>query len=204
MIMPSLLIKTFCFLVACALASACNNKEFEVGEDVESPTPLFGTKILLPSGLGEVNTSMTNARGEVVGVRCSTCHSMELGGDVPARKAEELKDFHKDMKFNHGTLDCQSCHNPKDRDTLRLANGDSLAFADTMQLCAQCHGPQMRNYNDGSHGVMNGYWDLSKGPRVRNSCMHCHDVHNPAFPIASPVFAPRDRFLTSEKETHHE
>lgn len=202
--MPSLFIQTLMVAMVAMLAGACNEKGFEIGKDVESPTPRFETEIKLPPGLGTVKTSITNARGETVGVKCSTCHSMELGGEVPARKAEELKDFHKDMKFNHGTLDCQSCHHPDDRDSLRLANGDSLAFADTMQLCAQCHGSQMRDYNDGLHGGMNGYWDLSKGPRVRNSCMHCHDVHNPAFPIASPVFAPRDRFLSPAEEPHHE
>lgn len=202
--MPPCLSYMLVVIMAALLSVGCNERKFVVGEDVPSPTPRFETEIKLPPGLGEVNTTITNARGEVVGVRCSTCHSMEVSGEVPARKADELKDFHKDMKFQHGTLDCQSCHNPDDRDTLRLANGDSLAFADTMQLCAQCHGSQMRNYNDGSHGGMNGYWDLSKGPRVRNSCMHCHDVHNPAFPVASPVFAPRDRFLSPAKESHHE
>ena len=202
--MSSLFLQIFVAVMTAMLAVGCNEKGFEVGEDVASPTPRFETEIKLPSGLGEVDTTITNGRGEVVGVRCSTCHSMELGGDVPARKAEELKGFHKDMKFQHGALDCQSCHHPDDRDTLRLANGDALAFADTMQLCGQCHGAQLRNYNDGSHGGMNGYWDLSQGPRVRNSCMHCHDVHNPAFPVASPVFAPRDRFLSPAKEADHE
>lgn len=189
--------------LACLLvAASCQKEKFAVGNDVPTPVPAFETTVVLPSALGKVNTDQKNARGETIGIPCSTCHEIGLGGDVPARKAHELKDFHKDMIFSHGTLDCQSCHHPTDRDQLRLANGDSLAFADTLQLCGQCHGAQLRDFNDGAHGGMNGYWDLSKGPRTRNSCMHCHDVHSPAFPQAMPVFPPKDRFLTNEK--HHE
>ena len=60
---------------------------------------------------------------------------------------------------------CLSCHNPKNYDTLALANGEAVPYRRTMNLCAQCHGPQYRDYNHGSHGGMTGYWDRTRGER---------------------------------------
>jgi hypothetical protein len=39
---------------------------------------------------------------------------------------------------------------------------------------------------------MRGYWDKTKGARMRNTCTDCHDPHAPAFPLVTPIFAPRD------------
>jgi formate-dependent nitrite reductase cytochrome c552 subunit len=66
---------------------------------------------------------------------------------------------------------------------------------DAMQLCAQCHGPQFRDYTHGSHGGMQGHWDLSRGPRLRNHCVDCHDPHTPQFQPSNPVLPPADRLL---------
>jgi hypothetical protein len=65
-----------------------------------------------------------------------------------------------------------------------------------MRLCAQCHGPQYRDYQNGAHGGMTGNWDLSKGGRVRNNCIDCHDPHAPRYPTVTPSRGPNDRFLT--------
>jgi hypothetical protein len=138
---------------------------------------------------------------EYAGVMCSTCHS--IPGDKPAaERPTELEEFHTSMKFTHGDLSCNSCHNPDDRNTLRLANGKAIAFEDTMDLCGQCHGPQQRDYNNGAHGGMNGHWDLSQGPRTRNNCVNCHDPHDPAFPTMMPAPPPRDRFLGEPGGSH--
>jgi nitrate reductase cytochrome c-type subunit len=64
-------------------------------------------------------------------------------------------------------------------------------------LCAQCHGPQARDFQHGAHGGMTGYWDLSKGPRRRNSCIDCHDPHAPKYPAVMPVFPPAESGLKS-------
>jgi formate-dependent nitrite reductase cytochrome c552 subunit len=62
-----------------------------------------------------------------------------------------------------------------------------------MQLCAQCHGPQYRDYRHGAHGGMAGHWDLAKGGRVRNNCIDCHDPHSPKYPTVRPAGGPLDR-----------
>jgi hypothetical protein len=79
-----------------------------------------------------------------------------------------------------------------------------VEFADVMKLCAQCHGPQFRDYQHGAHGGMNGYWDLSRGGRSRNNCIDCHDPHAPAYVGAIPAPRPRDRFLTPAGAAAHE
>ena len=111
--------------------------------------------------------------------------------------------MHAGLTLKHGTLRCGQCHGAAqpdagagpDYDQLRLADGSGVAFDDVMTLCAQCHGPQTRDYNRGSHGGMTGYWDTRLGPRTRNQCIHCHDAHAPAYVGMMPAPGPRDRFL---------
>ena len=143
----------------------------------------------------------SNVSGETenVSVACSTCHSTRPAV-VANKQTSDLDEFHQGLAFSHNSLSCLSCHNPNDYDSLRLADGTSLAYENVMQLCAQCHGPQTRDYNHGAHGGMTGYWDLSRGPRERNNCVDCHHPHTPQFPKMKPTFKPRDRFLDDVHE----
>ena len=112
------------------------------------------------------------------------------------RTPADLDQFHQQMNFVHGKLACYACHAPDDADRLHLADGTKVEYSQVMTLCGQCHGPQVRDYEHGAHGGMNGYWDLSRGPRTRNSCVDCHDPHVPKFPTMQPTFKPYDRFLS--------
>ncbi len=119
---------------------------------------------------------------------------MSDGGDVPTA-------FHAGLTMRHGTLRCSQCHAAPegggtfDYDALHLSDGAKVDVDDAMTLCAQCHGPQTRDYEHGSHGGMQGHWDLRYGPRERNQCIHCHDPHAPAYVGMVPAAGPRDRFL---------
>ena len=148
-----------------------------------------------------VNTGRTNYLGQAATVGCATCHTTTKP-NLDTHSSAELDEFHQGLKFNHGNLACLSCHNAQNYDTLRLATGKPVEFANVMNLCAQCHGTAMRDYERGSHGGMNGYWDLAKGPRTRNNCVNCHDPHSPKYPQAMPVFAPRDRLAIPPKGAH--
>lgn len=144
-------------------------------------------------GLPTTPTVLTDAishTGGAVEVACATCHTTREPS--PTRSTEDLDEFHQGLVMQHGDLSCLSCHNEENYDTLKLADGTDVGFENVMQLCAQCHGPQSRDYRNGSHGGMNGYWDLSKGPRQRNACTVCHDAHAPAYPQLMPVFPPKD------------
>ena len=170
--------------------------EFEVHENDQVKSsfgnePRYGVETL---GMPSTPTVMTDAlthSGQVAEVACAACHTTR-SPVVTTRQSEDLDEFHQSLIMEHGNLSCLSCHNSENYDTLKLADGTSVGFENTMQLCAQCHGPQTRDYRNGSHGGMAGYWDLSRGPRQRNACTVCHDAHAPAYPQLMPVFPPTD------------
>jgi formate-dependent nitrite reductase cytochrome c552 subunit len=146
-----------------------------------------------PAGPPVVKAGYTDDKGRPVTIACATCHATK-DPNPQARLGEDLKLFHQGLKGAHGNLACVSCHNPGDKyDSLRLADGRPLPYAEVMQLCAQCHGPQYRDYQHGAHGGMTGHWDLTKGGRVRNNCIDCHDPHAPKYPTVRPAAGPHDR-----------
>jgi len=145
-----------------------------------------------PEGPPRLSLDERDALGRPVTVACSTCHTIREP-NPDNRSTAQLDEFHQGLTVAHGSLTCLSCHNRDNYDTLRLADGASLAYEEVMMLCAQCHGPQWRDYQRGAHGGMAGHWDLTRGPRTRNNCIDCHDPHVPAFPRMIPTFKPRDR-----------
>lgn len=195
-------------MVASALATACGGAD-QADQIDRPPAPAaapqpgatpWPVRVELPADLGEVDSGLRDVNGHPIGVACASCH--ESHAEAPfAQRVEELKDFHTDLKFAHGDQRCFACHAPEDRSLLRLADDRRIELAEVQTLCSQCHGPQARDWRRGSHGGMRGYWDLSRGPRVRASCVSCHDAHAPAWPQVQPVFKPKDRFL-SDVEPH--
>ncbi len=145
-----------------------------------------------PDLMPMVDSGKRDREGKPVMIRCNNCHDTKKPNTL-TEDASHLNDFHQRMSFRHNSLKCASCHHPDDYESLRLADATTVSFSNVMQLCAQCHGPQYRDYKNGSHGGMNGYWDLSRGPRTRNNCVDCHDPHAPAYPKVMPVFPPKTR-----------
>jgi hypothetical protein len=134
---------------------------------------------------------------------CSECHDAaediaevaQLAASYRAMKdATEIdpdSPLHSQEKFvlDHGTTDryCFDCHNPFNRDTLRLANGQPVPFNESYRLCGQCHGPKLRDWRAGVHGKRTGYWDWKKRYLL---CVHCHDPHTPKFKPIKPLPPP--------------
>lgn len=152
----------------------------------------FDTSIRPGPATPRVQTDVRDVHRQPVSVACVTCHQTTQP-NLQTRSAAQLRQFHQGLTYQHGNLTCLSCHNAQNYDTLRLADGTTLPFAETMTLCAQCHGQKKRDYDHGAHGGMNGYWDLARGGRTRNTCTNCHDAHAPALPQVWPVLPPRDR-----------
>lgn len=181
----------------------------EFGPAVPKDAPLHPVTIHQPDTVGALDTNVRDIHGSPVGISCVTCHKSGTHKAFATQNAPE--DFHSGMKMEHGSVSCNSCHDAKDRTKLHLADGQKLDFDQAMKLCAQCHGVQYRDYQRGSHGGMNGYWDLKRGPRDRNSCLDCHSAHTPAYHKVRPVHPPKDRFLEWKKKheekgkgDHHE
>jgi hypothetical protein len=165
-------------------------------------TDPFPVLVNQPSGKLGVSVGV-NSHGEDLQVACSTCHA----GRPPNpenRVSADLREFHYGSELVHGSVSCLSCHNPDDYDSFRLADGTKIEYRDVMQLCAQCHGPQKRDYDHGVHGGMTGFWDRSQGPQQKLNCVDCHFAHQPKFPQMQPDFKPRDRFLNPSHQTHQE
>jgi hypothetical protein len=194
-----------------ALAVGCNDTSatsasstgFSSGSPVLSTTeaPSYGVKIHQPEAPPMIATGDIDEHGRPVQANCATCHATRPP-NPKARLGSPLVLFHQGDLGPHGNLTCISCHEPSDGyRSLRLADGSNLPYSEVMQLCAQCHGPQFRDYKHGAHGGMTGYWDLTKGGRERNNCIDCHHPHAPAYPKVRPAAGPQDRFL---KGVHHE
>lgn len=167
--------------------------------NAQPPSKNFNVVARKPTGPPRVFTGLKDVHGNPVTVACSTCHSTRPPNHAN-KTLSDLNEFHGSLSIHHGSLSCLSCHNSNDYDSLKLADGSRVEFTDVMTLCAQCHGPQMRDFEHGVHGGMNGYWDLNQGPQTRNNCVDCHQPHVPRFPKMLPDFKPRDRFL--EKDIH--
>ena len=159
------------------------------------PTARHPVVVRTPHGPPTVPTGTVDEKGRPVSLACATCHTTKPV-NADAKLGTPLAYFHQKLVGKHGNLSCTSCHNPADGyASLRLADGKSVPYTAVMTLCAQCHGPQFRDYQHGAHGGMTGHWDLSKGGRTRNNCVDCHDAHAPKYPTVSPAPGPNDRFL---------
>jgi len=117
---------------------------------------------------------------------CSECHAdLELN-----LKRRKLTDAHEKIVLQHGPRErwCFDCHNPDDRNKLRLASGTLVTFEQSYRLCGQCHGPKLRDWRVGVHGKRTGQWN---GKRRYLLCAHCHDPHSPRFKPLRPMPPPR-------------
>lgn len=174
---------------------------FIAAQPAPAPRTLWPVSTSVPEGPPRIPTDEFDHLGRPVTVSCASCHA-NIEPNFERTSAEHPPmQFHQGLIFEHGMLACVSCHNPHDANTLRLADGRAVPYPDVMTMCAQCHAPQARDYEHGAHGGMTGYWDRTRGPRERKSCIDCHDPHAPKFPSMTPTFKPIDRFLPTDP--HH-
>jgi hypothetical protein len=116
---------------------------------------------------------------------CSDCHA-DMDVNYERR---EMEDFHEEIVIRHGPKErwCFDCHNPEDRDTLRLVDGRSVGFDESFLLCGQCHGTIFRDWREGIHGRRRGYWNGAKSYLL---CPSCHNPHSPRFAPIEPLPPP--------------
>ncbi len=128
---------------------------------------------------------------------CTECHA-----DLEVNKERRELDFHEEIVLKHAEEQrwCLDCHNPDNRDKLRLANGQLIFFEKSYLLCGQCHGTIFRDWKAGIHGKRTGMWNGKKQYRL---CVHCHNPHQPKYkpikPLPPPVM-PEDMKLTRSSD----
>lgn len=173
------------------------------GSFTRSTTDIYPVIIRKPTGPPRIELAGTDPQGRSGSVACSTCHAVRKP-NIENVSAATLDEFHQGMSFNHGKITCYACHNPGDADSLHLADGTLVTYPNVMTLCSQCHGPQATAFAHGAHGGMNGHWDLTRGPQMKNNCIDCHDPHAPNYPKMIVGFKPKDRFNAPSEHSHKE
>jgi len=118
--------------------------------------------------------------------RCNSCHRLFRSGADTSKNLIQ----HKEVVLNHGLNNrCYNCHDRKDREKLVLMRGVLSGFSDATLLCAKCHGPVYRDWQNGTHGkTLNTWQDTDQ--RRRLNCTECHDPHSPAYPRLVPLPSP--------------
>jgi hypothetical protein len=114
---------------------------------------------------------------------CSDCHA-NLDTDFTPRV---LEDHEIDLRHGDRERWCFDCHDPGDRDQLRLASGTLVPLDESHRLCGQCHGDKHRDWRRGVHGKRIGSWD---GARQYQVCVACHDSHAPSIRPIAPMPPP--------------
>lgn len=132
--------------------------------------------------------------------RCIDCHKI-----IPS-PLETLRTLtqHSEIDLQHGiNTRCFNCHHRTNRDAFVDDYGGEIPWTRPHRVCAKCHGPVYRDWQHGSHGRTNGYWDRSRGDQIRLQCTQCHDPHHPQFPALQPAPPPHTlRMGVQEFEPH--
>ena len=119
--------------------------------------------------------------------RCSDCHRIIPS---PAETDRRLTQ-HREIQLAHGiNTRCFNCHHRTNRDAFADDAGDEIPWDQPQRLCSKCHGPVYRDWQHGSHGRTNGYWDLTQGEQTRRKCIAGHNPHQPLFRPMHPAPGP--------------
>lgn len=114
---------------------------------------------------------------------CSQCHQ-----GMPVNRKPRKLEMHDNIELHHMPDGwCFNCHNPDNRDTLRLASGRIIKFEESYLLCGQCHGPVFNDWKVGVHGKRTGMWN---GEKQYLLCVNCHSPHDPVFKPLKPLPPP--------------
>lgn len=133
---------------------------------------------------------------------CSDCHDV-----LPSpRETDRVLTQHTEIVLKHGiNTRCFNCHHRTNRDAFVDDLGQEIPWDQPQLLCAKCHGPVYRDWQHGSHGRTNGYWDPAQGPQSRRKCIECHDPHQPPFPPMRPAPGPDTlRMGPQDRDEHGE
>ena len=170
--------------------------------DSRPPIPLVDPAFLDQATVRTSYADLVRAKEDLSDFDCLGCHEKDKPPVVRYDEQQKIivPPEHENIKLGHGTHgrnnNCYNCHNEANLATLSARDGHELSFAQSSQICGSCHGPTIRDWDSGSHGRTNGYWNLAQGPAVKKDCVNCHDPHSPKFPGRKP--APGPHSLHSE------
>ncbi|MCR1025898.1 cytochrome C [Cellulophaga baltica] len=132
---------------------------------------------------GEFTFLIPERKGQIKSFACIECHSKP----VSQMKGTTAQKAHWDITLNHANsdaMDCATCHNGEDMNSLNTLTGKNIDFNLSYKLCAQCHSSQFEDWKGGAHGKKVAGW---APPRASNTCVNCHNPHSPSFETRWPV-----------------
>lgn len=133
--------------------------------------------------------------------KCMDCHRIIAS---PLETVRSLTQ-HREIRLNHGiNTRCFNCHHLTNRDAFADDSGREIPWNQPQLLCAKCHGPVYRDWQAGSHGRVNGFWDTAKGPQTRRRCIECHDPHAPPFAPMAAAPGPNTLRMGIQEAPVHE
>jgi len=132
--------------------------------------------------------------------QCMDCHRIIPSPAETFRKLTQ----HTEIRLNHGiNTRCFNCHHPTHRNAFVDDFGAEIPWNQPQLLCAKCHGPVYRDWQAGSHGRINGYWDPARGPQTKLRCIECHDPHHPPFQPLPPAPGPHTLRMGAPSPAQH-
>ena len=127
-------------------------------------------------------------KSHIKSYNCTECHTKSL---AELNEGRSGKKAHWDISIKHAnenTMNCATCHNGNDMDNLKSLTDTTIDFNNSYLVCSQCHSKQFQDWKGGAHGKRLGGW---APPRLSNTCVNCHNPHDPHFESRYP-----DRFNT--------
>lgn len=135
---------------------------------------------------GEFEFYIPERKSQITSYNCSECHTEPLE-NLQLKEGLGGKKAHWDIKLVHAdlnTMNCTTCHIGNEMDNLQSLTSNKIDFNYSYKLCSQCHQKEFKDWKGGAHGKQLGSW---ASPRVSNTCVNCHNPHNPSFEKRWPV-----------------
>ena len=190
----------FAFIVlGLALITACSDEQSKIDESKLYEREINGEVFDTAPVRGDLKL-LRHIRSNFT-YKCTECH-VDFKNTL---QSNDPKGEHKDLVLDHGfNVFCLNCHHPDNRNAYVSYDGSEIPSNKPAQLCRKCHGPSYREWQAGTHGRQNGYWDTSKGKQTKLLCIQCHDPHSPKFKSMKPDPAPRvSRLDNGETQATH-
>jgi hypothetical protein len=132
---------------------------------------------------GEHTFLIPERKGQIKSYSCIECHIKP----VAQMKSSVGQKAHWDIKLIHANseiMNCATCHNGENMNNLNTLTGQNIDLNLSYKVCSQCHSNQFEDWKGGAHGKKVAGW---APPRASQTCVNCHNPHDPGFDTRWPV-----------------
>ena len=162
-----------------------------VAETIESETTTLTSKVY-NEGIKTVTVNedgydflIPERKSQIASYNCTECHTEPIENLKQHQLGE--KAAHWNIKLVHAsaeTMNCATCHTSSNMDDLHSLTNSTIDFNYSYKVCSQCHQQEFKDWKGGAHGKQLGGW---APPRLSNTCVNCHNPHQPSFEKRWPV-----------------